>query len=320
MSEFDLSIALAEASDRDGWLTVLERIGDDAGDFLPLGAHHWALFVDEAPTLIVSFETVDEARARPGHMPLAHDIAARHGWSHLCILADGATWWRDPAVWRYFDRLVDDAFFEDFDRVLFTGAGMGGYAACAFSVAAPGATVLAFAPQATQDPEQAGWDPRHPAARRLDFRSRYGYAPEMLEGAARAFLVLDPCERLDQMHAALFRAPWVTRLNMRRAGANPAATLDEMGLTAGLIESALEGQLTRLSFAQIWRQRRNYSPYLRHLIALTDAAGKLDRSEAICANVLSRQKAPRIRKRLAEIRAAKTGAAPPPAGEAAKSD
>ncbi|MFT4149549.1 MAG: hypothetical protein QM656_05070 [Paracoccaceae bacterium] len=312
MVESDLPAAPASATDREGWLSALSRLADNSGDFLSLGTHHWALFVDESPTLIVSFETVAEARARPGQMPLAHAIAAEHGWSHLCILAEGQTWWRDPAVWRYFDRLVDDAFFEDFDRVLFTGAGMGAYAACAYSVAAPGATVLAFAPCATQSPDQAGWDRRHLAARRLDFRSRYGYAPEMVEGVERAFLVLDPCEVMDQMHAALFRAPWVSRLNMRHAGPRPAEVLADMGVLTGLIEAAAQGKLTEASFAQVWRKRRQHSPYLRHLIAITDASGHLTRSEAICRNVLGRQKAPRIRRRLQEIEAQKSSNAPPP--------
>ena len=118
-------------------------------------------------------------------MPLGAEHRAAGGWSHLCLIAEGDTWFRDPAVYAYFDRLVDDAFFEDFDHVLFYGAGMAGYAACAYSVAAPGAQVLALNPRATLDPAAGRWDDRDRAARRLDFTSRYGYAPDMLEGAAQ---------------------------------------------------------------------------------------------------------------------------------------
>lgn len=293
----------ASAAARDEWFDRLARLGDDSGDFLSLGERHWALFIDEAPTLIVSFETVDEAMARPGQMPLAHGIAAAHGWSHLCILSDGETWWRDQSVWRYFDRLIDDAFFEDFDRVLFTGAGIGGYAACAFSVAAPGATVLAFSPRATMEPAQTGWDRRHLSARRFDFSSRYGYAPDMVEGAEQVFLVLDPYERDDHAHAALFRAPWVARLNMPCAGANPAALLSGMGLIHGLIETACKGELTTAGFARLWRNRRESPSYLRRLLDRTDATGHTGRAEVICRNVTARMKAPRFRRRLAEIEA-----------------
>ena len=171
------------------WLAQLDAIGDEKGYFQTVGPHHWALFVDEAPTLLVSFETKDNLRARPGQLPVAHAIAAKHGWSHLCLIADGPTWYRDPAVYGYFDRLVDDAFFEDFDRVLFFGAGQGGYAAAAFSVTAPGASVLLMNPRATLNPTIARWDNRDRAARRLDFTSRYGYAPDMIEGAGKVFVL-----------------------------------------------------------------------------------------------------------------------------------
>ncbi|MFN6978284.1 MAG: phosphoadenosine phosphosulfate reductase, partial [Gemmobacter sp.] len=181
------------ATDRASWLACLDAIAEDAGYLEALGPRHWAFFHDDSPTLLVTFETVDAIRGgSPGQMPLGWDIARANGWSHLCLIADGATWWRDRRVWGFFDRLVDDAFFEDFDRVCFYGAGAGGYAAAAYSVAAPGATVLALRPRATLDPGVAGWDPRDRTARRLDFTSRYGFAPDMTEGAGKVFVLADP--------------------------------------------------------------------------------------------------------------------------------
>ena len=215
MSDVDLKpIAsdAAAATDQVTWLALMDEIGEEAGYFQTVGAQHWAFFVDQSPTLIVSFETVQQARARAGQMPQAHALAARHGWSHLCLIAEGDSWYRDPAVYAFFDRLIDDAFFEDFDSVLFMGAGMGAYAAAAFSVCAPGCTVLAISPRATLDPAQAGWDTRHRAARKLDFTSRFGYAPDMVEGAGKVFLIHDPMNRVEAMHVALFRAPYVTPL------------------------------------------------------------------------------------------------------------
>ena len=301
--------ALPAADDRAGWLAMLARIGDEDGDFLDLGPRHWALFVDAAPTLIVSFETVEEARAREGQMPLAHQIAAAQGWSHLTIIADGETWWRDPAIWRYFDRLVDDAFFEDFDRVVFTGSGIGGYAACAYAVAAPGATVLAFAPRASMDPGVAGWDGRNRAARRLDFTSRYGFAPDMVDGAAEVFVVVDPNQPLDAMHAALFHAPWVAQLQMRYAGADPAAVLAQMQALTPLIEAAAEGRLTPALFASHWRNRRKFGPYLRTLLSRTDQINRIGLTELLCRNVTRRLKAPKFARRLAQIEADRAEAA-----------
>ena len=106
--------------------------------------------------------------------------------------------------------LVYDKFFDDFDQVVFYGAGPRGYAAAAFSVAAPGATIVALQPQATLDPRVTEWDDRHLKIRRTHFTSLYGYAPDMLDAAKQAYVIYDPYERLDAAHAAMF-----TRSNVK---------------------------------------------------------------------------------------------------------
>jgi hypothetical protein len=292
----------AAATDRDSWLHLMERIGDDAGYFEPLGPRHWAFFVDEGPHLLVTFETLEACRARsPGQMPLGHDIARRHGWSHLCVIADGDTWYRDRRVWGYFDRLVDDAFFEDFEAVTFFGAGMGGYAAGAFCVAAPGSTVLALGPRATLDPRVAGWDGRDRGARRLDFTSRYGFAPDMTDGAARVFVLHDPLEPLDAMHAALFRRPWAVMLRSPMLGTDPAAALAHLGLLEPLIEAAAQRRLDALAWARMWRARRSYGPWLRAMLARLGQGASRQREAVFCRAVASRMNAPRFRRRLADL-------------------
>lgn len=290
--------------DRAEWLARIDSIGEEAGYFQTIGAQHWALFVDDSPTLIVSFETVDQIRSRPGELPLAHGIAAKHGWSHLCLIANGETWYRDPAVYGYFDRLVDDAFFEDFDRVLFYGAGMGGYAAAAYSVTAPGAAVLLINPRATLDPAAARWDTRNLSARRMDFTSRYGYAPDMIEGAGKVFVLHDPVNSDHAMHAALFRAPYVTPLAARHLGDRLDWGLGHLGLLEGLIEAAIDDRLTPQLWSTMWRKRRDFGPYLRAMLDTAAAQGRTGHEAMICRSVTRRLRAPRFRKRLAELETA----------------
>ncbi len=293
------------ATDRASWLARIDEIGEEAGYFQPLGAAHWAFFSDDGPNLLVTFETMDAIRARVSdQLPMGHGIAAARGWSHLCIICDGPTWFRDPAVYRFFDRQVDDAFMEDFDRVVFYGAGMAGYAACSYSVTAPGATVVAVAPRATLDPAVTGWDTRDHAQRRLNFTDRYGYAPDMVDGAGDVFLVLDPHVVPDAMHAALFRKPYVRQLRVPHLGEATEAALLHMGLLPKVLDAACDGTLNRKSFARMWRDRRNFGPYLKQLLAQTDAAEKPHRSAMICRNVAERMNAPRFRRRLAEIEGA----------------
>ena len=298
----------APALTRASALAALDRIGEDAGYFQTLGPRHWAFFVDEAPTILVSFEQIDDIRTRPGQMPLGHDIARQFGWSHLCLIADGDTFYRDDRVYGYFDRLVDDAFFEDFDHVLFFGAGVQGYAAAAFSVAAPGSTVVALAPRATLAPSVAGWDKRLMPARRLDFTTRYGYAPDMTDGARQLVVIHDPDCVEDAMHATLFQGPYVMQLRAPHLGGRLDLAFDQMGIAAALVQAAIEGTLTPQRFAALWRARRDFGPYLRALLSQARAKGRVPLEKRICQNVAQRLNAPLFRERLADILAAEAEA------------
>ena len=309
-TDLDVPVDASAATDRDTWLALIDRIGAVEGSFKTLGPRHWALFVDDGTTLVVSFETIDSARARQGQMPLVHPIAAEMGWSHLCLIAGDQTWFRDPAVYAHFDRLVDEAFFEGFDRVLFYGAGPMGYAACAFSVTAPGAQVLALAPVATLNPAQAGWDDRYKAGRALDFTSRYGFAPDMIDGCGALSLICDPYVRPDAMHAALFHAPHTRLLPVRYAGADPEAALARLGILDAVIIQASEANLTPASFARLWRKRLVDATYLKSLLQAVEAKGSTRRVIMLCENVVRRLRLARFRKRLVELSGAEAPAPP----------
>jgi len=286
------------------WLARLDEIGEELGYFEPLGGNHGAFFADDSPTLLVTFETVNQIRAAGGdQMPRGFTIARARGWSHLCLIADGDTWFRDPAVWGYFDRLVDDAFFEDFDSVVFYGAGMCGYAAAAFSVAAPGATVVTSAPQATLDPTLAGWDTRFARHRRLDFSSRYGFAPDMSEGAAQVFVIYDPTRPQDTMHAALFHRSHVIRLMARHMGASPDTELDRMGLLEPLLVAACEGALTPTLFTTMFRARRQHVPYLTRIAQRLEQQGRPQLAATTARFALGVQDHPRLRRILSKAEA-----------------
>ena len=267
MKEFFEEIDLTTARTQAEWLARLDEIGDEVGAFTPLGANHAAFFLDGNDTLIVSFESVESIRQDfPSQRPRAVEIALQHGWSCLVVLARVQHFYRDCEVLDFFDAQIDASFFDSFRRVLFFGTGPNGYAACTFSLAAPGATVLAISPQATLDPEIAPWEPRFRTQRRLDFRSRFGFAPAMLDGARNAFIIYDPSEALDSMHATLFRRPCVNMLKTPALGCETAAALDRMGLVNTLIEAAIRGRLTAPRFADMLRHRREDEIYLMGLV------------------------------------------------------
>jgi hypothetical protein len=279
-------------------------MGDTQGYFKPLGSSHWALFNEDGETLLVSFETLEAiCDCAPGEMPFHHKLATQNGWSHLSVIAEGRSWFRDVAVYAFMDQLVDDGVFDGYDRVVFYGVEMAAYAAATYSVAAPGATVLAIAPRATLDPARAGWDSRERSARRLNFTRRYGFAPDMTEGASRVFLVYDPLATEDAMHAALFSGRHIHRLHAPFLGANPDVGLHQMKILTKVIEAAMDGRLTPTLFATLWRARRDYGVYLRQILARCAASGHPKREAMVCRSVTSRLRAPGFRRRLAELEA-----------------
>ncbi|WP_209424788.1 hypothetical protein [Pararhodobacter sp. SW119] len=288
----------------DDWRAHLDRIGEEAGYFEPIGARHHTFFNDLAPVLLVSFEELSSLRdAAADQMPLGYRVASARGWSSLTIIADGASWFRDRHLWGYFDRLIDEGFFEDFDRVAFYGAGMGGYAASAYAVVAPGCRVLALAPRATLDPATAPWDRRDLTARRLDFRSRYGFAPDMVAGTEATFLIHDPLQALDAAHAALFRGPQVTHLRARHIGPDPAAALSRLDLLVPLIEAVVDGTISAALFHRLSRARRDDPAWLGRLAARAQATGGAVRLARACRAALARSDHPRLRLLLAEAEA-----------------
>ncbi|MGC9418543.1 MAG: phosphoadenosine phosphosulfate reductase [Rhodovulum sp.] len=256
-----------------GWHHDL--LGGGAGVVEPLGPDHAAIRAEDDAVLLVTFERARDILAHgPGGRPLAAALAEDPGWSRLTVVARGETWFRDRAVFAFFDRLIDEGYFDRFDRVVFYGDGMCGHAAAAFSVAAPGAKVVALAPQATLDPARAGWDPRFATARRLDFTSRFGFAPDMVEAAELAMIVYDPLIPLDAMHAALFRGPNVVRARTPLCGEGLEGHLRAMGVLSELIDAAGEGQLSAQVFHRLFRARRQYPPYLSALMERAARAGR----------------------------------------------
>ena len=306
MSETLLTAIISETPNLSdtGWLTKLQKVAYKLGFFETLGPDHSAIYVEGSRDLLVTFETIIKARSRSeADMPIGWELAGPQGWSQLCLMSHSATWFRHADVYEFFDRLIDTGFFDDYDRIVFYGAGCCGYAAAAFSVAAPGATVIALHPQATLDPRVTEWDGRFTSMRRTDFQSRFGYGPDMVEAADRAFILYDPEEREDAMHAALFTRPNVTKLRCRHLDAGIEAFLTGNGHMADLIGKAMDGTLSALDFHRYYRSRRTHLPYLRHLLAAVDDKSRPFLTALLCRSVSRELTPPRFIQRLEVARA-----------------
>lgn len=289
---------------RADWLAALRGIGQQRGFAEPLGKAHAALYVEEGDTLLVTFETMPGIETlSETRTPFGFEMVGALGWSCLSVLSHTDTWFRDPRVFGFFDNLLDDGFFDEFDRVIFYGAGPCGYAAAAFSVASPGARVLVLQPQATLDPRVTEWDDRFADQRRRDFTSRYGFAPDMLDAAHHAWVIYDPRERLDAMHSALFERRNVTRFRMPFMGGALQSDLLALDLLPSMLRAIAEDRLDTRAFAAMLRARRDHPPYLRKLLARLDAEDRKGLARLLCQNVVGRMHAPRFRRRLAQLEA-----------------
>ncbi|RVV98852.1 phosphoadenosine phosphosulfate reductase [Mesobaculum littorinae] len=233
-----------------------------------LNPAHFVRFERRGPQLLVSFDVVYDRDAplkdrRARLDPLAHD----HDWSVLSLTSQGNTWFRAPEIVTFFDALVDGTLLDQFDDVLFYGAGSGGHAALSYALTAPMSRVLALAPQATLDPRMASWDTRFRSAEDIDFASRYLPSPGNLAASEQVYVAFDPLQEEDARHAALLSGPTTLELRCRRMGPRLEDRLTEMGKLDDIVAAAMTGDLDGPGFYTALRTRRDDSAYLRRIVA-----------------------------------------------------
>ncbi|MEM9582371.1 MAG: phosphoadenosine phosphosulfate reductase [Pseudomonadota bacterium] len=315
-------IELARNSDdmsKDEWDRELHAMGEKYGFYEKIGADHSALFVRAGKTLIVTFENLDHVYEHGNRLPWGFGFVQKQGWSILGMMAHDWSWYRDEDVYAFFDRLKAEKFFDQFDHVVFYGASMGGYGACAFSAACPGASVVAISPQATLDRDLCSWEKRYQVAWIRDFSGDYGYAPDMTQAAEQVFILYDPLEPPDAMHAALFQGNNVTKLKCRFQGHRIASGLIQMGILQPIVSGCVDGTLTRSEFYKLLRARRSFRRYLRELLHKIDDQKHPLMVARLAEFVLAQGNGPVFRRKLNAANALlkKRGITPP--GQRAKS-
>ena len=226
----------------------------------------------------------------------------------LAALAGGWTWYREPWVYDQFDDLRDSGFFDRFERVVFYGASMGGYAACAFSPAAPGCEVFAISPQSTVDKAVVPWETRYKTVWGRDFTGPYGDAAEVSEAAKRVSILYDPYEPLDAQHAARFTGDNVRHLRAPLLGHRLGSSLNQMGILNPIVLGALNGTLTEAEFHRLLRARKSSPRYQRELFKKTVARGRIDLARQLGAHILRKNPNRAVRLALKELGPARSAA------------
>ncbi|WP_415233661.1 hypothetical protein [Pseudorhodobacter sp.] len=254
-------VAQAEES----WAEIAAGLAGKDG-FYREGGEHAMLFIKRSDTLVVTFDNLDIAmEKRDDKRPWGFAFIEKQGWSMLGVTAAGWTWFRDPWVYAQFDDLKENGFFKPFKRVVFYGASMGAYGACAFAPACPGADVVAISPQSTLDKTLVPFETRYKTAWGRDFSGPYGDAAHVSATAGRVTLIYDPYEPLDAGHVNRFTAANVVKLRAPLLGHRLGSSLQQMGILSPIVLAALNGTLSEAEFYQKLRARKGFARYQKEL-------------------------------------------------------
>ena len=285
------------------WGSIAEGIQGEDGFFRDLGRHSF-LHVRRGNTLVVTFDNLDIVMTkREDRRPWGYDFIEKNGWSMLGVMAAGWTWFRDSKVIAEFEALRDDGFFEAFDRVVFYGASMGGYAACVFSAIVGGATVVAISPQSTLDKAVVPWETRYKKAWDADFSGPYGDAARTIRTVELAHILYDPYQALDVGHAERIIGKNVVHWRCPLLGHRLGSSLNQMGVLGGIVRSAIDGTLTPAMFHTALRARKTFPRYQRELLAMAISRGKTNLARRICTYALEQRDDRYFRRQLRALEA-----------------
>lgn len=294
--------AVAPEPEPDSWPAIAAGLMGPDGFLRDNGLHSF-LHVPRSPdTLVVTFDNLDIALGkREDRRPWGYAFIEKQGWSMLGVMAAGWTWYRDPWVADQFDDLAARGFFARYRRVIFYGASMGGYAACAFAAACPGAEVVAISPQSTLDKAVVPWETRYKLAWGKDFSGRYGDAAQAVHSAARVTLIHDPYEPLDAAHVARFTGDNLLKLRAPLLGHRLGSSLQQMGILSPIALGALNGTLTEREFYHLLRARRDFPRYQKELFRKAVAQGHPELARRMARRVLAAGPNRFLRRQLAEL-------------------
>lgn len=244
------------------WFSELAPGGNGEG-FFEKTTRHSLMFVRRArPVLFVSFDNLSNVNDNgPERGPWAYKFARDLSVSHLGVMAHGKMWYRDADLIARMQRLADDGFFAQFERVVFSGSSMGAFAALVFSSLSPGAHVLAFNPQSTLDADLVPWEERYWIGRRQDWTLPLSDAKDTLSQAARVHVFYDPYFEPDRRHFERIDGPNVTGYKCWFSNHKSAVFLRKIDALKPIMTAGLLDELAPDQFYRLYRKRRELRWY-----------------------------------------------------------
>ncbi|MEL7259143.1 MAG: glycosyltransferase family 2 protein, partial [Pseudomonadota bacterium] len=244
------------------WFDEL-RPGGDAEGFLERRLRHSLLFVQRpVKRLLVTFDNLSNVSDRSlGREPWAFKFAKDINISHLGVMAHVADWYRDADLIERFQKLADEGFFEGYDRVIFAGVSMGGFAAIAFGSLVPGAHIISVNPQSTLDTDIVPWETRYEGGRRQDWTLPLSDASKLTAKLGRVNIFYDPYHELDKQHVSRFEGDNIQVFNCRHSNHKTAVFLRKINALKPVMNAVIFGELDEVEFYRLYRGRRDLRWY-----------------------------------------------------------
>jgi hypothetical protein len=294
----------ARVADAAPYFARAARLGAAEG-FYREAPHTSLMFRERGPKLIVTFCNLSSFEHSPeDRLPWLSRLAEARGWSHLGAMAQRKDWYRNPGAPVLFDALSHEAFFDRFQRVIFTGSSMGAFGALVYASFAPRPDVLAFSPQSTLNTDIAPFEARYRWPRRkFDWTApQWLDAAEYVGRARRVIIAYDPMLAEDKAHAARLLSPSVELLACRFMGHQLPNALKRAGVLEPLLDMAMEGRFDRAAFYRSFRGgRRRMVDWRKALVRHALEAGKRERARTVCWATQADMPGPWFRKTLARI-------------------
>ena len=249
------------------WLDDI-RPGTNGEGFLEKNLRNSLLFVKRpSDRLLVTFDNLSNVGDdSPEREPWAYKFARDEGLSHLGIMAHVADWYRDEALIKRFEALARDGFFDGYERVVFAGVSMGGFAALAFSSLVPGSHVIAVNPQSTLNTDLVPWETRYENGRRQDWTLPLSDAAELTAKAGRVNIFYDPYHELDQSHVDRLSGDNIHIFKCWFSNHKTAVFLRKIEALKPVMSHVIFDELTEAEFYRLYRRRRNL-PWYRGAVA-----------------------------------------------------
>ncbi|HEV8692241.1 MAG TPA: sulfotransferase family 2 domain-containing protein [Ideonella sp.] len=224
---------------------------------------HQVDFLPGGPVLAVSFEPAATGKIEPdlGRPAWGQAFLQKRGHSVLGVKREATDWYRSAELHQLFRAMQVQGLFGRFERVLFYGPSMGGYAALSLAAAAPGCTVLALNPQSTLAPDRVWFDQRFAGPRAAAWEGDFVDGADGAAAAGRVYVCYDPYQVKDRLHAERLPAHNLVRLRLPFVGHTTAQALNAMGLLGTVFDQALAGSLDEPGFRRLARERARLADY-----------------------------------------------------------